>query len=150
MSDTLYSLAVLRLAAEAKGAGRLKTPDASYTEHNPACGDRSTVDLRIDGDRITAMAHDTRACVFAQASASILAGHLIGLGKTELDQLRDDVLRMLDRGMAPGGAFARYADLKEVAGVPGRHRCVLLPIDAARNALSALKPPEPGTEWSKP
>jgi nitrogen fixation protein NifU and related proteins len=151
MSDTLYSLAVLRLAAEANGAGRLADPDTSYSEHNPACGDRSTVDLHVQVGRVAAIAQDTRACVFAQASASILAANLPGHDRRELEHLREDVVRMLSgNGAPPEGPFARYADLKDVAAVPGRHRCVLLPIEAALHAWAALETAEPSRERTEP
>jgi nitrogen fixation protein NifU and related proteins len=137
LSDLPYSTDVLRLAAEAKGAGRLQPPFRSHTEHNPACGDRVTVDLRLEDGHIAAMAHDTMACVLAQASASILGAALPGRDVRDLLKLRQEVLAMLQGGEAPDGPFARYAHLAEVARHPGRHRCVLLPIDAALKALEA-------------
>ena len=144
MSDLPYTTDVLRLAAEANGAGRLPPPCTSHTEHNPACGDRSTVDLRIEEGRIAAIAHDTKACVLTQASASILGAALPGHDQAELARLREEVSAMLKGGAAPTGSFARYVHLSDVARHPGRHRCVLLPIDAALKAFEASETPEPG------
>jgi len=141
VSDLPYSTSVLRLAAEANGAGRLEPPCRSHTEHNPACGDRVTVDLRLEDGRITAMAHETMACVLAQASASILGAALTGQTPDALGRLRQEVQAMLQGGTAPSGAFARYAHLAEVARHPGRHRCVLLPLDAALKAVSEVGEP---------
>jgi nitrogen fixation protein NifU and related proteins len=146
VSDLPYTTDVLRLAAEANGAGRLSPPCLSHTERNPVCGDRTTVDLRLAGDRIAAMAHDTKACVLTQASASILGAALTGHSPLELVQLRHDVEAMLKGGPAPDGAFSRYAHLAEVARHPARHRCVLLPLDAALKAAS--EPSEPGRQGS--
>ncbi len=143
MSDLPYTIDVLRLAADASGAGRLPLPRSSYTERNPVCGDRTTVDLRLVDGHITAVAHDTKACVLTQASASILGGALTGHSPSELAQLRQDVEAMLKGGPAPGGAFTRYAHLAEVARHPARHRCVRLPLDAALKAVS--EPPDPGS-----
>jgi len=141
MSDLPYTTDVLRLAAEAKGAGRLPPPCRSHTEQNPVCGDRMTVDLRVSESRITAMAHETKACVLTQASASILGESLPGHSVAELAQLRKEVEDMLKGGLAPGGAFARYHHLADVARHSARHRCVLLPIDAALNAVSDASEP---------
>lgn len=138
MSDLPYTTALLRLAAETKGAGRLPPPCRSHTETNPVCGDRTTVDLRLEGAVIAAMAHDTRACVLTQASASILGAALVGHSPTELAALRAAVAAMLAGGAAPEGDFSAYRHLAEVARHPARHRCVLLPVDAA------LKACEPG------
>jgi nitrogen fixation protein NifU and related proteins len=141
MSDLPYSRDVLRLAADAIGAGRLEAPDGTGTETNPACGDRSTVDVELQEDRIVAMAHDTKACVLAQASASILGAALPGHTVGELTTLRTAVAAMLAGNAPPAAPFATYATLADVALHPGRHRCVLLPIDAA---LKASQTGEPG------
>jgi nitrogen fixation protein NifU and related proteins len=134
MSDLPYTIDLLRLAAEAHGAGRLEPPCRSHTESNPVCGDRTTLDLVVTGDHIDAIAHDTHACVLTQASASILGQALAGHTTAELAQLHEAVAAMLAGGPAPDGAFAAYRHLAEVARHPARHRCVLLPIDAALKA----------------
>ncbi len=134
MSDLPYSTDLLRLAAEAHGAGRLPQPCLSHTEANPVCGDKTTVDLHLVGDHIDAMAHDTRACVLTQASASILGQALAGHSLAELTALREAVAAMLAGGPAPDGGFAAFGVLADVARHPARHRCVLLPLDAAIKA----------------
>lgn len=143
MSDLPYTTEVLRLAAEATGAGRLSPPRRTHTEFNPACGDRCTVDLRIEESRVTAMAQETRACVLTQASASVLGASVVGTSRDELIRLRQAVEAMLKGGTPPEAPFARYALLADVARHAGRHRCVLLPIDAALKAL-ASEGAEPG------
>ena len=57
MSDPLYRKELLRLAADARGAGRLTRPHGTATAHNPACGDRVTVDVALEDGRIAALAH---------------------------------------------------------------------------------------------
>ena len=143
MSDPLYSKDVLRLAAEAKGAGRLPEPHGTGSEHNPACGDRSIVDLRIENGRIADMAQDTKACVLAQASASILAA-LPGHTYDDLLKLKAEVAEMLAGGNPPADPFAPYAALSKVAPYPNRHKCVLLPIDATLKAFEASQARKPG------
>ncbi len=134
MSDLPYSTSVLRLAAEAHGAGRLTPPRCSHTESNPVCGDRVTVDLRLAGATIEAVAHETKACVLTQASASILGTVLAGHRTDQLLAVRQAVAAMLLGGPPPEGDFSRFGILAEVARHPARHRCVLLPIDAALKA----------------
>ena len=137
MSDPLYGKPLLRLAADAIGAGRLKEFDAEATSYNPACGDRISVTLRSDGSgHITALGHETHACVLTQASASILAAHAAGMDQPRLRALRDDVAGMLrgDGGIA--APFQDYEVLKPAAIYRNRHICILLPIDAALEALN--------------
>ena len=149
MSDLLYSKDVLRLAAEARGAGRLDHPDGSFSEHNPTCADRTTVDLQVEDGRISAMAHDTKACVLAQASASILGATLHGCTLADLKTLRGQIAGMLKGEAPPAEPFEQYGILIEVAQFASRHRCVLLPVDAAIRAFEVSQASKPGGQGSK-
>ena len=144
MSDPLYRKELLRLAADAAGAGRLDHPDGSATAHNPACGDRVTVDVRLEGGRITALAHHTQACVLAQASAAILGTEAPGLDRARLQALAEQVAAMLNGGEAPSPPFQAYVAFDGVAGHKGRHTCVLLTFRAALDAMEISEPAEPG------
>jgi nitrogen fixation NifU-like protein len=131
--DPLYRKALLRLAADATGAGHLRAPNASATAANPACGDSVTVELALDGDTITALAHDTRACILTQASAAILGAAAPGLDRAALAALEAGVKAMLKDGALP--PLPSYAAFDGAAALPGRHVCVLLPFQALREAL---------------
>lgn len=136
MSDPLYAKDLLRLAAAANGAGKLEPHDAEGHAHNPTCGDRVDVTLRLDAQgRVAEMAHQTAACVLAQASASILGAHLTGADATAVANLREDVAAMLREGTSVPSPFADYAALAGAATFRNRHTCVLLPIDAVLDAL---------------
>ena len=145
MSDPLYRKELLRLAADAAGAGRLVHPDASATTHNPACGDKVTVDVRLENGHIAALAHHTQACVLTQASAAILGSHALGLDQVGLQALADQVAAMLEGGDAPPPPFQSFGVFDGVAGHKGRHVCVMLPLKAALEALDASDPAKPGT-----
>jgi len=140
MSDPLYAKDLLRLAAAANGAGTLVPADAQGSAYNPTCGDRVAVTLRFDSaGRIKDIAHQTSACVLAQASASILGSHLQGANAASVRQLRAEVGAMLEEGDVPASPFQDYAALKGAAVYRNRHTCVLLPIDAVLDALGASK-----------
>ena len=137
--DPLYGKALLRLAADAVGAGRLASFDAEGSAYNPACGDRIVVTVCMgDHGQITAFAHECHACVLTQASASILGAHVAGANEAKLCSLRDQVLAMLRQDGVVASPFGDYAALKPAATYRNRHTCVLLPIDAALNALEQL------------
>jgi NifU-like protein involved in Fe-S cluster formation len=129
--EPLYRRELLRLAADATGAGHLAAPDASATVTNPACGDKITVELSLRDGRVAALAHDTRACILTQASAALLAAQAPGAALSELTAAEAAVKAFLAGGDPPPGyqAFAGAADH------PGRHICVLLPLQAALKAL---------------
>jgi NifU-like protein involved in Fe-S cluster formation len=140
MSDPLYAKDLLRLAAAATGAGRLQPFDAEGSAYNPTCGDRIAVTLCLDvSGRIVDMAHETTACVLAQASASLLGANLEGADEERVRKLRADVGAMLREGDVPAPPFAGYTALKGAASYRNRHTCVLLPIDAVLDALNGCK-----------
>jgi NifU-like protein involved in Fe-S cluster formation len=137
-SDPLYRKALLRLAADATGAGHLHAPGASATAANPACGDTVTVELALEGARVGAFAHDTRACILTQASAAILGAVAPGLDRAALAALEAGVRAMLKDGAPP--PLPAYAAFDGAASLPGRHVCVLLPFQALRSALESAEP----------
>ena len=137
MSDPLYRKELLRLAADAHGAGRLTGPHVTGHAHNPACGDKVTVDLELADGRVAQIAHLTKACVLAQASASILGRELKGITRFDVEQLRESVAVMLAHGAAP--PVASYAVFDGTIDYPNRHRCVLLPIEAVLAAFAMAK-----------
>lgn len=137
MSDPLYRKEILRLAGDAHGAGRLPCADLTGAAHNPTCGDKVSVGLAIGVDgRVTAVAHDTKACVLAQASASILGERLKGARQEDVEALANDVAAMLiNNADAPAPPFEAYAAFQGAITHRNRHRCVLLPIEAVLNAF---------------
>jgi nitrogen fixation NifU-like protein len=130
--DPLYRRALLRLAADATGAGRLPLPDGTGSAHNPICGDRVTVEVMLADGRITALAHDTQACILTQASAALLAGEAAGQDRAGLKRLSAGLRTMLAGGPPPAPGYDAFDG---VAAHAGRHVCVLLPVEAALKAL---------------
>jgi nitrogen fixation NifU-like protein len=138
MSDPLYRKEILRLAADATGARHLSNPHVSGTAHNPTCGDKTTVELQLDEEgRVTAMAHDTKACVLTQASASILGQSLKGASREDVETLANDIATMLVAKGSPPAPFEAYSAFEGAVEHRTRHRCVLLPIEAVLAAFEA-------------
>lgn len=138
MSDPLYRKGLLRLAADATGAGRLPHPEATGVAFNAVCGDRVTVDLNFEQGRIVAVGHETKACLLAQASASILGSALKGARRPDIERLREALMSMLNgQGGAPAPPYSAYGDFEGAAEHVGRHRCVLLPVEAVLAAFDS-------------
>ena len=144
MNDPLYRKEILRLAADAAGAGRLAQADSSATLTNPACGDRVTVDLAVADGRIAALAHHTHACILTQASAAILGTEAVGLSRDELGKLAAALRGFLAGGAPPAAPFDVYAAFDGLLAHKPRHKCVLLPVEAALEALDVLGLAKPG------
>lgn len=123
-------------------------PCGTATARNPACGDQVTVDVAVECGRITAIAHDTKACVLTQASAAILGGEIAGLTREEVSGLHTAVSAMLAGAEAPSAPFDVFSVFEGVADYRNRHKCVLLPIEAVMAAFEVLEPGKAGGERS--
>jgi len=152
MSDPLYKKEILRLAADAHGAGHLHEPHVTGDAHNPACGDKVRVEIALDDQgRITAIAHDTKACVLAQASASILGQSLKGATRDDVEDLANEIGLMLGANASPPAApFDAYSAFEGVVEHRNRRQCVLLPINAVLNAFENSEAAKPGGVGAKP
>ncbi len=138
MIADIYQKDLLRLAARATGAGRLEPADGSARVDNPLCGDRVTVDVRLDRGRVAALGHDVKACVLCQAAAAILGAEAPGKTATDIAGLIAAIEAMLRQGAEPpGGDWAGFATFDPVRPVKSRHECVLLPIRALADAIEA-------------
>ncbi|QCK87059.1 iron-sulfur cluster assembly scaffold protein [Phreatobacter aquaticus] len=140
MINDIYNRRILELAAEIPRQGRLAAPDASATAHSKLCGSTVTIDLSMDGDRVTDFAHEVKACALGQASSSIMARHVVGSTAEELRALRDTVRRMLkEGGSAPEGKWADIAVLEPVRDYKARHASTLLTFDAVVDAIGKIE-----------
>ena len=52
--------------------GRLDPADSSADGHNPLCGDRLHITLRLDGNRVSDLRFDGKGCAISVASASVV------------------------------------------------------------------------------
>ena len=134
MNDQLYQDRIVALAKAKTGSGKLASPTKSARRDNPLCGDRVTMDVRLENGRIAEVAHQVRGCLLCQASASALASVAIGGDSAAIALLRHEAERAL--GREPGTAAAPFDAFAPVAAHKSRQDCVLLPFEALKDALS--------------
>ena len=140
MLSDIYNRRVLELAADIPRLGRLEKPQASAKAHSRLCGSTVTVDLALEGGRVSDFAHDVRACALGQASSSLMARHVIGATPQELKTLRETMTAMLKAGgPPPQGKFADFAVLEPVRDYKPRHASTLLTFDAVVDALGQIE-----------
>lgn len=153
MNTDIYQKGLMRIAAAAKGHGRLQHPDGTANLDNPMCGDQVTIDVSLTNDAIGEIAQEVRACVLCQASASILGAHATGQKTGDISVLKHQVEAMLrktdaaDTAPAFTGIWADFNLFQPVAPHKSRHNCVLLPIQALETAITQAQehtaPPAP-------
>jgi NifU-like protein involved in Fe-S cluster formation len=151
MLNDVYNRRIIELAGNIPRIGRLTNPDATATAHSRLCGSTVTVDLKMDGDKVTDFAHEVKACALGQASSSIMANHVVGSSAHELRALREGVRQMLKENAAPPaeGKWADIAVLEPVRDYKARHASTLLTFDAVVDAVGQIEAKRAGKDVTK-
>jgi len=120
--------------------------DHSAEGHNPLCGDRVTVYVALDGDRLAAVGFEGSGCAISQASASLMTEAVRGLDRAAFERLFA-AFRARVTGGAPDPAFdlGKLEALAGVAEFPMRVKCATL----AWHTLEAALEAEPRTVSSE-
>ncbi|NBQ39323.1 MAG: iron-sulfur cluster assembly scaffold protein [Alphaproteobacteria bacterium] len=140
MINEIYNKRILELAADIPRQGRLPHPDASVTVNSKLCGSTVTVDITMQGGKITDFAQEVKACALGQASSSIMARHVIGATPQEMRDIRTLVRTMLkENGTPPTGKWADLAVLEPVRDYKARHASTLLTFDAVVKAVDEIE-----------
>ncbi|MGH1477184.1 MAG: iron-sulfur cluster assembly scaffold protein [Geminicoccales bacterium] len=131
MSIDLYQEAIVALAKKARRLARLENPDRTATIDNPLCGDRVTLDLKLDGNLVTEIGHKTRGCLLCEASAFLIADHGIGQELAALKTKAPEVICGVgDRNQALADLWPGLQTLEPVRDFKSRYDCVTLPFKA--------------------
>ena len=89
MTAPLYNEHILRLTTEVPDR-RLAAPMATSEKRSPVCGSRVTVDINLAADgRVSEIGMLARACALGQASAALLAAHVVARSPDELASARE-------------------------------------------------------------
>lgn len=108
--------------------GKLDPADAHADGHNPLCGDRLTMYVNLDGQRISDAKFEGSGCAISVASASLLTEAVKGKSTAEFKALFDDVHALLtqhDANVDPS-KLGKLAALSGVREFPARVKCASL------------------------
>ncbi|HEV2492222.1 MAG TPA: SUF system NifU family Fe-S cluster assembly protein [Terriglobia bacterium] len=107
--------------------------------YNPLCGDKVTVYVKLDGDRISDVSFQGSGCAISTASASILTDSLKGKTRAEADALFDVFHKLVTgKETGNGGRTAQLGKLAVFSGVsefPARVKCATLAWHTLKSAL---------------
>jgi nitrogen fixation NifU-like protein len=108
--------------------GRLASPDAQADGYNPLCGDRLTIYVTLDGERISDVKFDGSGCAISVASASLLTEAVRNKSKAEVHALFEDVHTLLTRhdAQVDPAKLGKLAALSGVREFPARVKCASL------------------------
>ena len=136
MNAPLYNMEILRLAATVPFQERLPDPMGTSEKRSPVCGSRVAVDLDLDDDRrVKALGLLVRACALGQASAGLLAAHVIGRSAAEIAEARDALAVWL-AGEGPAPDWPGLDIFVPALPHRGRHAAIRLAFEAAAEAAT--------------
>jgi len=141
--DALYRDTVLDHFRAPRGRKTLDRIDLMREGHNPVCGDRLTMSVKLSDTGIEDVAVHCKGCAISVASASMLAEMLPGMSREEAKALAEAFRQMMHGQPPPPNLDIGDLDaLEGVKNFPVRVKCALL---AWMTLIDALKAIETGT-----
>jgi len=140
----LYQEVILDHNRRPRNFGPLPDATQSAKGHNPLCGDKLTLALKVEGDRITDVKFEGSGCAISKSSASLMTDAIKGRTIDEVTEMFDRFHQMVTTPMdqpVDDAALGKLAVLSGVREFPVRVKCASLPWHTLKAALT--KAPEP-------
>jgi len=140
MSDLtdLYQEVILDHNRRPRNWGALPDETAHAEGYNPLCGDRLTLHVRIDGDRLAGISFEGSGCAISKASASLMTdavkGRTIGEAMDLFDRVHDMLTTPIDRPVDES-SVGKLAVLAGVREFPTRVKCASLAWHTLKSAI---------------
>ena len=123
----LYRDVILDHNKRPRNFGKLEGADAHADGHNPLCGDRLSVFVKMSGDRVEDLRFEGKGCAISTASASLMTEAVKGKDKAAIGALFEKVHNLLTQQDAvPGPELGKLAALSGVREFPSRVKCASL------------------------
>jgi len=123
----LYRDVILDHNRSPRNFGRLEPADAQAAGHNPLCGDKLTLTLRMQDDRVQDLRFEGQGCAISTASASLMTEAVKGRNRQEIARLFDEVHALLTAPTGePAPELGKLLALAGVAEYPARVKCASL------------------------
>ena len=140
MSDLreLYQDLILDHTKKPRNFRRLEGATRKVDGFNPLCGDRVTVYLDLEADRVKDISFQGSGCAISTASASVMTESVKGKPRAEVEVLFER-FHQLVTGKSPattdGPALGKLAVFSGVSEFPVRVKCATLAWHTLRAAL---------------
>ena len=123
----LYRDVILDHNKRPRNFGKLEGADAHADGHNPLCGDRLSVFVKMNGDQLEDLRFEGKGCAISTASASLMTEAVKGKDKAAIGALFEKVHNLLTQQDAvPGPELGKLAALSGVREFPSRVKCASL------------------------
>jgi nitrogen fixation NifU-like protein len=134
LSD-LYQETIVDHSKRPRNKGALERPTHHAEGYNPLCGDRVTIEVKIEDGHITRLGFEGAGCAISTASASLLTEALRGKTPAEAEQTFNKFHDMLTQDGLPASDLGKLAVFSGVRQYPMRVKCATLAWHTLRAAL---------------
>jgi nitrogen fixation protein NifU and related proteins len=127
--DNLYQEVILDHYKHPENKGLATSYDAQVQHINPSCGDEITLNLTLDGDKVSAVSWDGVGCSISQASVSIMSSLMLNKDLQQAQIILDNFVTLMQSKGTGSPDEAILEDAVAFAGVsqyPARIKCALL------------------------
>jgi nitrogen fixation NifU-like protein len=135
----LYQEAILDHSKRPRNFHGMPEANRKANGHNPLCGDRATVYLRVEADVVVDMSFEGSGCSISTAAASMmteaLKGKTVAEAKALFDRFHDLVTADPSRAVAAPAELGKLAAFGGVHEFPMRVKCASLPWHTMKAAL---------------
>jgi len=137
----LYQEVILDHNRKPRNFGDLPGADRTAVGHNPLCGDRITVFLDLEGDKVKDVRFQGSGCAISKASASMMTESVKGRTLVEAEALFEGFHRLLteDGAVADERALGKLVVFSGVREFPVRVKCATLAWHTLRAALENVR-----------
>ena len=141
MSDDLrdlYQEVILDHGKRPRNFQKLPEANRRAEGYNPLCGDRETVYLDIQGDRVRDVSFEGAGCAISTASASMMTESVKGKSRPEVEALFAKFHDLItgEKKSGPGGPpLGKLEVFSGVREYPVRIKCATLPWHTLKAAL---------------
>jgi nitrogen fixation NifU-like protein len=123
----LYRDVILDHNRQPRNYGSLDGSNAHALGHNPLCGDRLALYLRMRDDKVEDVRFEGAGCAISTASTSMMTEAIKGKDRATIGQLFEKVHRLLTQSDAPPAPeLGKLAALSGVREFPMRVKCATL------------------------
>ena len=134
----LYQEVILDHSRHPRHYGAMDGASHKADGHNPLCGDRVTVYLKLDGDgRVADISFEGKGCAISQASASLMTDMLLGRSAADAEKLMQGFLHLVkgeDAGELSEDDRERLEVMGGISEFPMRVKCATLAWHTYKNA----------------
>lgn len=135
MIDDLYQEIILDHSKKPRNFGHLDGATAHSEGYNPLCGDRLTLELKLEGDVVKEARFVGAGCAISVASASLMTETLRGKTREQAEKLFEQFHQLLTSDAPQPEDLGKLAVFSGVREYPTRVKCATLAWHTMKAAL---------------